>query len=681
MKRPVFYLILGLLFPLVGLPQSSNQENGTKQRENVGLFFDQNNIPEFRHRLSSDPMFAQLKARLEGIDREAERKFLESEVRFNDHLYHIKRVSDTAQRMAFLYLFSGDRDAADLAIQCTRTLMRFPNWDYFLDGGETLIGLQRAPGATLAVSICVELLGDLVSKEEREQWLRTMGERGNEPSFRSIHGMRYPEKVKGWGIDPQSTYFEHRPGDRGWDLSRWPIILNTINLKAVPASALAIGALAYRKYLGEDQNTRRWLEQAVFSIKTFRDIFEKDGSYSEGVSYAQYTTLHLVQAIIALKKQLGLDLTDLLNWPGYSTYLQEMTMPTNDNPAEIVNFSDAGGGATSAVPFWIAGHSYDMRALWFGQTLARQHDEWSLLWYDPEIPAEPPRTNTGLWQSNLDWIVGRSGYAPADLVVAMRSGGPHNHEHADRNSIIVKCFGEQLVTDPHRPPYSFSDPSWMMRTTAGHSAVLIDGKGHQYVDGSEGTNASLAVATIVRSGLRNGFLFWTSDATPAYRLEMPDVASITRTVVVLSNVPAVLLFDKVRKTSQPSRIQARFFGYNNDGNGKMSADGNTFSIIRPAAQLTGFCYGNSNLSITTSRLPIPEEKAMMYPFVEASTKKAQMESFLISVLLPSRISAEHASANIQLQKAGQYTIEIHSGGRETVCQVFDTGSIPEFQIK
>jgi hypothetical protein len=606
--------------------------------------------------------------------------FLESEVRFNDQLYDIKRASDLAQQMAFLYLFSGDKDAANLAIRCVRTLMRFPKWDYFLEGGETIIGLQRAPGATIAVSLCVEFLGDLVSDEERRQWLTIMAERGNEPSFGSIYGMRYPEKVKGWTIDPASTYFEHRPGDRGLDLSRWPTILNTINLKAIPASALAIGALTYQKYLGENADTRRWLEQAIFSINTFRDIYETDGSYSEGVSYANYTSLHLVQAIVALKRRVNVDLSDLLNWPGYVTYLREMTIPTHDNPAEIVNFSDAGAGATSAVPFWIAGQTYDPYAQWFGKTLAREHDEWSLLWYDPDVPAVSPERVSRIWKSDLDWIVARNGYAPNDLVVAMRSGRPHNHEHADRNSIILKCFGEQLVTDPHRPPYSVSDPSWMMRTTAGHSAVLIDGKGHQYVDGSEGTNSSDAAATIVRWGERKGYFFWASDATPAYELVHPDVRSITRSVVVLYDFPAVLLFDKVQKISEPSKIQARFFGYNNDDKGSLSAGEDGFRLKRPAAQLLASCFADGGVSVVASKLPIPDEKAVLYPFVEASTNAAQTESFLITALLPYKDSGAQVNALIHAQADGQYLISISSGDKQTTCQVFDTGELPEFNI-
>lgn len=677
-NKLIFQRVLKIILPQIILPffflTSSFAQTIT------GLYFDQKDILKIRERFNSDPMFSDLKKRLESIDREAERKFMASEVRYNDHLYDILRLSNFAIDMAFHYAFSGKRESADLAMQAVRTIMEFPMWDYFLDG-ETVMGLQRASAAAIAVSLTVEFLGDLIPPAERDQWLWVMGERGNEPCFVSIYGMRYPERVKGWHINPASTYFEHRPGDRGWDHSRWPYILDKINLKAVPASALAIGALTYQKYLGENDDTKRWLEQAIFSLSTFRDLFEKDGSYQEGVSYAHYTSSHILQAAVPLKRLLGVDLSDILNWQGYVEYLQEMTMSTDANPYEVINFGDVGQGALSSVAFWTADHLHDARAQWFGKNLAREHDQWSLLWYNPEITAEAPPVRPHIYKADLDWIVGRTGYGTEDLVVALRSGGPMNHEHADRNSIILKAFGEQLVADPHRPPYSFTDPSWIMRHTLGHSAVLVDGQGHQYVDGKEGTNASLAWAHIIRKGERNGYFFWTSDATPGYQLVTSDVASITRTVIALYELPAVILLDKVQKSKTPSGIQARFFCYNNDNKDETLAEENGFTISRPAARLKGFSGGNSAVSYATHRLPIPEEKAKMYPFVEVSTNAAQKETLLISVLLPERIQDDKSAGMIEwVEKDGYFRITVRNGSLLKEIRVFDSGPIPEFGV-
>jgi hypothetical protein len=652
-----------------------------------GLFFDAENLKNLRKNFSENPIFAALRQRLASFDRAGMRGFIKSEVRYNDHLYHIVRLSDAAQQMAFYYLLAGDKDAAALSTACIRTIMKFPRWDYFLEAGKEVIGIQRASSTLMAVALCADWLGNFVSKNERAEWLSAMGEKGCEACFRSLYGMRYPDRVVGWSMDPTSTYFEHRPGDRV-NLSNWPHILDKTNLKAVPASALTVGAVAYQQQFSASEKTERWLEQAVFSLSTFRDLFARDGSYNEGVSYANYTALHLAQATSVLHRLQTIDLHDLINWPGYVDYVLGMAMPVNDDPYEIVNFGDngnpksgeAGKPKRTAVPFWVAGHFRDHRAQWFGENLGGEHDEWALIWYKSSIPAEAPPAGPQLWHSDLDWIVARTGYNPEDLVVAMRSGGPSNHEHADRNSIIVKWHGEHLVADPYRPPYSFSDASWMMRTTAGHSALLIDGKPHQYHDGSEGTNPSDAVARIVRKGERAGYIHWTSDATPAYQLVLPDVKSVTRTVVVLHEFPAVFIFDKVLKTAQPSRIQARFFAYNLDGKGGILAESNGFKTMRPQAKLQAVAAGNSEISVEALQLPIPEENAAKHPFAEVSTQRPRLAPFLVTVLLPERHTAPGASAQITFGSDNTYMITLRNAEREMRCRVFDTGTIPEFDF-
>ncbi len=669
-----FLIFISFLISLTA-PLSAQPTSGQ-----AGVFFDPATIPAMRSLFASDPVFSDLREKLNAIDRTAERNFLKNEVRYNDHLYDIARVGNTAQQMALLYLYSGDKDAAELAQECVESLMKFPKWDYFLEGGTKVFGLQRAPNSALAVAIVTEALGDLVSKETRTRWMQVLAERGIEPCWLATYGMRYPDRVKGWGFDPASTYLEHRPADKGLDLSRWPIILNTINLKAVPAGALAVSALTYRKYMGESDDTRRWIEQAVYSISTFRDIYAADGSYSEGISYANYTTMHIIQAVDAFRRTGVADLSALLNWSGYQSYLLEMSMPTKTDPYAIVNFSDAGQGAMASPSFWIARETRDGLAQWFGLHRAWERDIWSLIWYDPAVRPEPPISESHIWHSDLDWIVGRLGFGTDDLAVAMRSGPPFNHEHADRNSIILNCFGERLVTDPMRPPYSFADPSWVMRLTAGHSAVLIDGKGHQYVDGKEGTNASQASARIVRTRERREFLSWVSDATQAYQLVLPDVASVTRTVVMLKEIPAVLLIDKVIKKATPSTIQARFYGYNNDSSCTIDAGVTGFVIHRPLARVEGTSSAGDGVTYRSTLPTIPEEQAKKFPFAEVSTRTPSLETCLVTLLLPSRSSS--APGRVSISRTGSKTNAlVQTGGESITVEVVESGAMPTFEVK
>jgi hypothetical protein len=417
----------------------------------------------------------------------------------------------------------------------------------------------------------------------------------------------------------------------------------------------------------------------VYSIGTFHDIYARDGSYNEGVSYAHYTTLHIILAVDALRRTGIADLSGMLNWTGYQDYLLEMTLPTDDDPHAIVNFSDAGAGAQASPSFWISRQTRDGLARWFGENLAVSRDLWSVLYYDPSVPATPPPQQPHLWRSDLDWIVGRTGYRSSDLVVAMRSGGPSNHEHADRNGIIVKCFGEKLVVDPMRPPYSFRDPAWKMRLTAGHSCLLIDGKGHQYVDGHEGTNASRAVASIIRHCERAGYFFWTSDATRAYSLVLPDVHSVTRTVVTLTGLPAVVVVDKIIKRSEPSTIQARFYAYNPDGKGTITVTQKGFQVSRPHASLAGTASSNAGLVCTASVPDIPPAQAALYPFADAGTTQPAQEICLVTALLPSPSGSKVGTTQIS-RDGSIYTVLFSSGPRSASVRIIDSGAVPEFEV-
>ncbi|NND71979.1 MAG: hypothetical protein HKN43_10405 [Rhodothermales bacterium] len=672
------------LLPTQFLQRSLHDHNG---RISLGLFFDDSDIERMRRTFTTNAAFRSLGKRLNGIDRDALRAFIQTELRYNDQLFHIIKLSDAAQALSMLYMLTGDEDAAGLAAECVREMLKFDRWDYFLEDGQHVIGIQRASSTMISVAVSADWLGDFISRDERESWLTVMSEKGCDSCFRSIYGMRYPETVIGWTRDEASTYFEHRPWDRPTDLSNRHLILDSTNLKAVPAAALAIGATAYRQHFGDSDKTRRWIEQATYSLSTFRDFFTPDGSYHEGASYANYTALNILKATSVLKRHRLADLTDIINWQGHADYAVGLSMPTDYDPYDVVNFGDNGNAKSgqagrpkrTAVAIWIASTFRDRKAQWFGLNLGGVQDEWALIWYDDSVPVTPEPQGDQLWHSDLDWIVARTGYDPKDLTVAMRSGGPGNHEHADRNSIIVKSHGEQLVVDPYRPPYGFTDPSWMMRTTAGHSAVLVDGEGHQYHDGTEGTNASQAVAHIVRKVFRHGYCHWTSDATPAYQMVNREIVSITRSVVVLFDLSTVVVFDVVQKESQPGKIQARFFGYNHDGRIKLMAGGSQFQTVRPHAHMNGVAQSPQGVSSMVQSLPIAESESVKHPFVELTTTSDSLRPALLTVLSCAPTDSMPASASVTIE-GDTYMVDVANDASSTRIVVVDSGLIPEIKI-
>ncbi len=89
-------------------------------------------------------------------------------------------------------------------------------------------------------------------------------------------------------------------------------------------------------------------------------------------------------------------------------------------------------------------------------------------------------------------------------------------------------------------------------------------KGHQYVDGREGTCSSKAEAKILRYVDQGELLWWSSDATQAYQLVIPDVKKVMRTVIY-SKPDIVILYDQIDKHKSPSKISALFHPDNRDG--------------------------------------------------------------------------------------------------------------------
>jgi hypothetical protein len=302
-----------------------------------------------------------------------------------------------------------------------------------------------------------------------------------------------------------------------------------------------------------------------------------------------------------------------------------------------------------------------------------------MIWYDPSVEPQQPSKREFFKHLDLDWIVARTGYGMDDLVVAMRSGGPANHEHADRNSVLLKAYGEVLLADVKHPPYDHKHPAWMLRTSPAHNTVLIDGRGHQYHDGLEGTNASLASAKIVRKGEREGYVFWASDATPAYRLVNEDVKSVTRTVIVFRGFPCVVVLDKLIKEEMPSLFEARWHIENKDEKGTAEVRKGAFSILRPHAKFFAICKASSDVKMESSKLPIPEEEGT-YPYVNVALTEKHRECFLVMVGCPLR--AEDSEPQIELVQDGQiWFVSISKGERKLEAKLLDNGALPEFEVQ
>jgi hypothetical protein len=646
------------------------------------LFFSAADLPRLRRLFAQDTRFAVMRRQLQEFDRGAEVKFLESEVNCEDQVNDLRRLTDVIQNMAFLHLMTGEAAAGRLALAAVRTLMKFPFWDFFL-AGDKVIGVQGAPRCAIAVAVALDWLGDLVDPAERKAWAQAIADKGCEPSWNSLHSIRHPRTARDWTINPRSVVHAQRMGFPV-DSSRRPEITKDTNLRAAPAGGLAIGAVAAALY-GESCSAavERWLEMAIHALRVFEEVYLPDGSYGEGVNYANYTSESIFMALVVLRNHGVADLQAGINWRGHINYMLNLAMPLATNPYEVVNIGDSGrhrsavpfqhpdgrAESRSALPFWVAREYQDGAAQWFGENLAAAHNLWSLIFFDETVAPVAPQNQPQTWYPDLDWVVARTGFRAEDLQVSLRSGIGWNHEHADRNSIIVKAHGEELIVDPCRPPYPFTDPCWMMRTTAGHSAVLIDGHGHFYHNGVEGTCATHAQAHLVGKGEGPGYSYWLSDATQAYRLVDLNIKNVTRAVAVFFDLQMVVVADRVTKWKEASCMEARFFADNWDGQGKIAVGTDGFLIQRPLAQAQARVFSRNGFKLRPGQLPIPAERAAKHPFVAVVTEPA-MATTVVTVI--SVGGADTAAVSTTVDMSGDViAVTLAQGLAKVGCRIAD----------
>lgn len=610
-----------------------------------GFLFDAADLPRIRANLES-PRFAELRASLFPQDLAAREKFLREEVRMENLMYDMLKVRTHLEQAAFAYAVTGDGAQLVIAKLALQRLCEYQRWDYFLEAGSKTIGLQRAPEATIACVLALDWLGDQVTAAERAAIEDSIIRKGAPACFTTLYGMKHPDRVRGWTQDPR----EKMPFVI--NMARWPLILNSTNLKVIPICGLGYAAIHFH---GRHPDAGKWLELARQSARAFAQMYGTDGSYDEGVGYWGYTTMHLILFAEALYRRLGIDDRDLINYPGTVRYALCMTMPTQQNPKEAVNFGDAGAVDTT-VAAWVGQVHQDPLSDHVVRTVGGVGHWPAAIWCRPEAAGTPPGPELLDVRLSNDLVISRSGWTAADGVVALRSGGPANHEHADRNSVLFKVHGERFFHDPYGGGYSTMVPKWRLRFTEAHSAVLIGGHGHQYHDGSEGTNSSWAEARVTAFRHGPGWMTVTSDATEAYALVNPAVRLVERTLVYLK--PDVLLvFDRVLlDTAAP--VQVRYQLFNDDGRGAVEAAGAGFTITRPLAALTASVHGAGSLVVRTGRMEFPANPG---PF-QTSEASVQAYAEVESAAALTHAVLTVAAASPVGQTPGRLTVAPEAGG-------------------
>ncbi|MFM1851430.1 MAG: hypothetical protein RIS54_1114 [Verrucomicrobiota bacterium] len=637
------------------------------------LFFDAGDLARIRAN-TTDPRFAAFWQTQLDADVAADTKFLTEELRLTNHVVHLLRAQRILERASFIYLVNGDVAQLALAKLAIRRMLDYPEWDSFVEGGRQILGLQRATEGTVALLQAIQCLGDAISDAEVAEIEAAILAKGVPACWTPVYGMKYPDRVQGWGWNPRSEVDEFRH----LDLKRWPLILNATNLKIIPTACLGIAACWFHGRVAEAEG---WLELARSSAKAFSTMYGSDGCYDEGVSYWGYTTLYLALFADVLWRTLGVDDRNLINYPGTVRYALGNTMPTRDSgltvadfthikgytmpkvkPAfDIVNHGDSNGAVDVSVAAWVAHTHHDPVAQYVAREIGEVKHLQALMWHDAQLPKAAPEAALLDHRQANDIVISRTGWTADDTVVALRSGGPGNHEHADRNSLLFKAHGERLLHDPFRAAYINQQPRWRLRLTEAHTAVLIDGQGHQYHDGSEGTNASWAFAKVTDYATGPGWMRVTSDATDAYQLVLPEVTRVIRTVVFLK--PEVLIVRDIVEAGRPVPVEARFQVYQEDGGGSVSAAGAQFTITRPGATLFARAAGQG-VAVDTGKLPLAEQDGVQ-PFGRVTSAAALKHDF-VTVCAAAKKGTGHGDIAIAPADGGWRVTGTHGGQRVDV---------------
>jgi hypothetical protein len=405
-------------------------------------------------------------------------------------------------------------------------------------------------------------------------------------------------------------------------------------------------------------------------------MFGPDGSYDEGAGYWGYTALHLTMFVEMIHRVLGIDKRQLINFPGTSRYGLHMAMPTAGRPKDCVNFGDAWNLGDTSVAAWTARVYNDPVAQYVAANIGEAQSHFSIVWFDPALKQRTPGSDLHDVRMANDWVVSRTGWKEADSVVALRSGRSSNHEHADRNSVIFKAYGERIFHDPYKAAYSYTDPHWVLRFTSSHSALLINGTGHQYHDGHEGTNASWAEAEIAAYTADDRHMIVTSDATEAYRLVEPDVDLVRRTLIFLK--PDILIIvDRVRMKTLSVPVQARFQVDNFDGKGSGRAAESSFEIVRPGASGKGWCAGSAGVEVRIGTIPLPAEHGV-HEFVEVAGAAAT-DHRLITVCTAQQTGKAHGTITIDRDKE-TWTVRGSHNGQNVDVHIDMRGDLPEVKV-
>lgn len=343
-----------------------------------------------------------------------------------------------------------------------------------------------------------------------------------------------------------AEYYQIKPG-RTFSYSQ--------NHVSIPMAGLAVAAYALYDEVPE---APQWAKLTRAIYDRVLATYSADGYYYEGLEYWIFATPWLFHYLDAHAHATGEDLYDLPGFRNMHRYVAHSMLPDGQN---AFDFGDIFEGSLTRMRtgedhlrthpggrfhtnynmlYRLAARFRDPEAQGVAQWLrefnqVNMEDYWSLLWYDPGVPAAP-MSQMQPWHYFPDHgvVFWRTDWTLAATAFAFKSGPPEGHKttqltkqfpdwhlatghaHPDANSFIIYANGKYLT----------GDTGWTgLPMTAHHNTVLVNGRG-QAREG-EGHDVfqdvpydRLNQIRIAEVQLGPNFAFVRGDAAAAYEPEL-----------------------------------------------------------------------------------------------------------------------------------------------------------------
>lgn len=276
------------------------------------------------------------------------------------------------------------------------------------------------------------------------------------------------------------------------------------NQGAVYTAGLVCAALVARR---SHPDVDAILERGIaWFPRMLHNYYKENGASDEGPGYWEYTTQHVVEAVIAICRHKGWRVQDyapphLDRTIDYLMHLRSLArerlsfLPLSDN-IEGVGFNFMNSSFLFFAryyrdpnAFWLWHEYFASRpnppgSLFFGKRMAGACSLSGLLEFllhvdgEPQTPVLPPAKHF----EGCDRIFLRTGCRHGDLLL-MFEGGPQTfeHTHSDKGQFIMEAYGERFAADPGVIKYQ--DPAHLFyKATSYHNLVTLRGADQQYRD-------------------------------------------------------------------------------------------------------------------------------------------------------------------------------------------------------